>query len=91
MDEQTAISFASRYAGDEFRSFDEYVSASLEDFLNLHNGLFVVNVSNADSMELDLEPPSTLMNEVYAPEGSTYLLPICYTFGTINFLITLFD
>lgn len=91
MDEQTAISFASRYAGDEFKSFDEYVSASLEDFLNLHNGLFVVNVSNADSMELDLEPPSTLMNEVYAPEGSTYLLPICYTFGTINFLITLFD
>ena len=91
MDESTAISFASRYAGDTFTEFDEYVVASLEDFLNLHNGLYVVNISNTDSIELDLYPPISLANEIYSPEGSTYLLPISYTFGTINFVFTLMD
>ena len=44
-DRDTAIAFASRYANEEFTEFDEYVIAALEDFLNLHNGLFIVNVS----------------------------------------------
>jgi len=91
MDEKTALAFASRYAREEFTEFDEYVAASLEDFLNLHNGLFVVNVSNTDAIELTLAAPASLYNEVYAPEGSTYLLPISYTFGTINFLITIYE
>ena len=89
MSEEVAIEFASRYAGESFTQFDEYVSASLEDFLNLHNGLFIVNVSNSTDMELKLEPPVELGNEIYAPEGSTYLLPLSYTFGTVNILVTL--
>ena len=36
MPETTCISFASRYVNEEFTEFDEYVQASLEDFLNLH-------------------------------------------------------
>ena len=40
MPETTCISFASRYVNEEFTEFDEYVQASLEDFLNLHNGLY---------------------------------------------------
>ncbi|MEG7531447.1 MAG: ABC transporter substrate-binding protein, partial [Hungatella sp.] len=32
---QTAISFACRYVDDEFTQFDEYVHASMEDFLNI--------------------------------------------------------
>lgn len=35
MPETTCISFASRYVNEEFTEFDEYVQASLEDFLNL--------------------------------------------------------
>ena len=46
MPETTCISFASRYVNEEFTEFDEYVQASLEDFLNLHNGLYNVNISN---------------------------------------------
>ncbi|MCR4830293.1 MAG: chemotaxis protein CheX, partial [Pseudobutyrivibrio sp.] len=46
-DRDTAMAFASRYAKEEFSEFDEYVIAALEDFLNLHNGLFIVNVSNS--------------------------------------------
>lgn len=89
MNETTAIAFASRYAGEDFEEIDEFVIASLEDFLNLHNGLFVVNLSNTNSVELNLEPPETIQNDLYAPDGLTYLLPIHYSFGTINFIITI--
>lgn len=90
MTEGSAIAFASRYAGEDFDEYDEYVAASLEDFINLHNGLYVVNVSNTHSLELVLAPPASLVNDLYSPEGTTYLLPIHYTFGTINFIISIF-
>lgn len=44
MEEDVAIAFASRYAKTTFTEFDEYVQASIEDFINLHNGLFMVNM-----------------------------------------------
>lgn len=91
MDEETAIKFASRYAGESFKSFDEFVAASMEDFLNLHNGLYVVNISNTHSLELSLDPPYSLSNEMYESGGVTYLLPIQFTFGTINFLISIIE
>ena len=40
MDLDTAIAFATRYVHEQFHSYDEYVQASLEDFVNLQNGLF---------------------------------------------------
>lgn len=59
MSKSVAIAFASRYAKEEFHEFDEYVKASIEDFLNLHNGLFNVNMSNEFSLELNLCPPGS--------------------------------
>ena len=62
LEEETAITFASRYVRENFHEYDEYVQASIEDFLNLHNGLFNVNISNEKSIELELEPPVSLEN-----------------------------
>ena len=42
---------------DEFQEYDEYVQSSLEDFLNLQNGLFIVNISNDSNTELTLGVP----------------------------------
>ena len=56
-EEDTAIAFASRYVHEQFHSYDEYVQASLEDFVNLQNGLFIVNVSNTSNTELTLGAP----------------------------------
>lgn len=85
--ESTCIEFASRYVGDTFTAFDEYVQSSLEDFLNLHNGLFNVNISNEYSIELILDPPVIEENEALLTfESETYLLPIVYPFGTIHFM-----
>ena len=89
MDEATAISFASRYAKMEFSELDEYVKASIDDFLNLHNGLFLVNMSNAFSMELSLTPPvSEEGNTISLPDGS-FIIPVIYPFGTVHIIVSL--
>ena len=89
MDEATAIEFASRYVGEPFAAFDEYVQASLEDFLNLHNGLFIVNLSNEFSMELELSAPERIEDPLIVFENTTYYFPILYSFGTVNFIFEL--
>lgn len=87
MDEATAISFAERYSGEPYSEVDEYVVASIEDMLNLHNGLFIVNASNDNTNELSIgvieHHPNTIINF----EGATYLFPICYPFGIIYFIM----
>ena len=88
MDTNTAISFASRYVGEAFDDFDEYVKASLEDFLNLHNGLFNVNLSNEFSIEFSLDPPEVHHYDVLTLSKTAYLFPVIYPFGTINFLFS---
>ncbi len=88
MDEETAIAFATRYVDDEFDEFDEYVKASLDDFLNLHNGLFNVNLSNDDSVELGLEPPEVVEDALLVFPDDAIWIPIIFPFGTINFIMS---
>lgn len=85
LDEESAIAFASRYVQEDFQNYDEYVQASIEDFLNLHNGLFNVNISNEKSIELELEPPVSLENTYISSSSEMILMPIIYPFGTLNF------
>lgn len=89
MDTEAAIAFASRYAGDSFMEYDDYVQAAIEDFLNLHNGLFNVNMSNESSIELLLNPPVSMENTCISNASDMFLFPIIYPFGTLNFLIQL--
>lgn len=86
MTQDVAVEFASRYVDDEFSEFDEYVQSSLEDFLNLHNGLFLVNMSNDFSLELQLGPPVAETAELLIFDNESYLLPIVFPFGTIHFI-----
>ena len=87
MSEETAIEFASRYVEDQFEEYDEYVQASLEDFLNLQNGLFIVNVSNDSSTELTIAAPAHVNEPIISFERTTYHIPILYTFGMVHFLM----
>lgn len=91
MEPQTAIQFACRYVDENFSEFDEYVLASMEDFLNLHNGLYAVNMSNESSIELHLQPPMVHEHTNLSAENPCYLLPIIYPFGTINFILSFSD
>lgn len=87
MEESTAVEFASRYVGDQFDEYDEYVQASLEDFLNLHNGLFIVNVSNETSIELSITAPQTEVDLIKEFDTITFDFPVLYSFGTVHFLL----
>lgn len=87
-DEKTLINFACRYSGEELTEMDEYVDASACDFMNLHNGLFTVNVSNEHEMELKLTPPSTTKGVHAEDLNNIIILPIQYPFGIVKFLIT---
>lgn len=89
MDEATLIAFASRYVGENFTVNDEYVKSSMEDFINLHNGLFAVNISNSDSKELTLQPPLTENDVLFVPEAPIFYIPIQFTFGTVNFMFVI--
>lgn len=86
-DNGTLLSFASRYAHEDFPEIDEYVEASVEDFLNLHNGLFITTMSNEYKLELALEPPVTTDNLTPKENVIYYEIPVTFSFGTVNFII----
>ncbi len=88
MEPEAAVSFASRYAKMDFNKFDEYVKASIEDFINLHNGLFSVNMSNNYSKEADLDPPTHSDDNTLILTDDAFIVPIIYPFGTIYFIVS---
>ena len=87
MSEETSIAFAERYANDSFGEYNEYVSAALEDFINLHNGLFIVNSSNDNSTELALGTLAPHDDSIIYFEHPTFLFPIYYPFGIVYFIM----
>ncbi|MBP1548166.1 MAG: chemotaxis protein CheX [Oscillospiraceae bacterium] len=82
------LGFASRYAGEELTELDEMAHASTGEFLNLHNGLFTVNVSNEMNTELKLEPQE-IMETGCSMQGEVYGIPLVFPFGLVRFLLVL--
>lgn len=87
MDEATALTFAERYSGEPYKEVDEYVLASIEDLLNLQNGLFIVNASNESSREFTISVIKQHPDMILNFEPTTFLFPICYPFGIIYFIM----
>ena len=87
MDEATALAFAERYSGDSYTEIDEYVMASIEDILNLQNGLFIVNASNESLDNFSIDVIKHHPNTITKFEPTTFLFPICYPFGIIYFIM----
>lgn len=80
--------FANRYASESLGEDPAYIEAALCDFLNLHNGLFTVNLSKEHNMEAELSAPEVCDADI---EKLTYryILPIEFTFGTIYFCFSM--
>lgn len=87
-DRETAIAFASRYAKEDFSEFNEYVVAALEDFLNLHNGLYIVNVSNQQSKNIELAPPEITEEGVLMGDNKCVDFPVAYPFGIVHLIVS---
>ena len=86
--EEAFIEFSSRFAGEKFIDIDEYSQASVAEFLNLHNGLFTVNISNEQQAELELAPQTVQNNKIIKTSSEMFCMPICFPFGTINILLS---
>lgn len=87
--DQELIQFACRYSGENITELDEYVEASGQDFINLNNGLFTVNASNDQQIELTLTPPTPLTVLKQEDIPKSLIIPFQFPFGIIRFAITL--
>ena len=87
MDEATALAFAERYSGEAYYEVDDYVIAAIDDLLNLQNGLFIVNASNESLKDFGIGVIKHHLNTITEFETTTFLFPICYSFGIIYFIM----
>ena len=87
MDKATVLAFAERYTGDPYSEIDEYVMASIEDLLNMQNGLFIVNASNESMHDFSIDIIKHHPNTIANFEPTTFLFPICYPFGIVYFIM----
>lgn len=60
-DDTVFIDIAKKYSQEEIVEANDLAQASVGEFLNLHNGIFLVNMSNQD-IELEMEPQEVSAN-----------------------------
>jgi hypothetical protein len=82
-EENSFIKFASKYAEEELSSVDEMVEASVGEFLNLHNGIFAVNMSN-EGLDLEMTPQEVYSNIMVQ---NVCKVSVDLSFGKISVLI----
>ncbi|QSX05747.1 hypothetical protein JYG23_13945 [Sedimentibacter sp. zth1] len=85
--EEALIKFASRFSEEEYAENNEYVMASVGEFLNLNNGIFSVNMSNTNNIELELTPQDIQSNIELKNLKNAICIPVRFTFGIINFIM----
>lgn len=83
------VDFSKLYSGFEIDEFNYLAKEAIVDFLNLVNGLFIVYLSKNNLYELSLDVPK--QNGNYSIDNNKYksitIIPISFSFGTINFLL----
>lgn len=81
--------FAEAYSSFGIAEYDEVCKEVLLDFLNLHNGLFVVDLSEGQICELSLSVPKSNGQKVISSpiQGKVTVIPVNFSYGTVNFLL----
>lgn len=85
--EEMFLKLASIYAEEQLTTLDELAKASVAEFLNLHNGIFLVNMSN-NGTELNMKPQTVEKNVVIEHDSSCYLILIHLSNGCFEMLIS---
>ncbi|MCR4907480.1 MAG: hypothetical protein K5985_01530 [Lachnospiraceae bacterium] len=81
--------FAAKYSKFELDHYDSIVNELAADFMNLHNGLFLVNLSDTEDVESTLEPPVLEPpEEPFTLHSKIWVLPVDFSFGTVNFVLS---
>lgn len=87
-DKAEYIELAQRFAKEEFNEVDDFVNATVGEFLNVVNGLFVVNTSNENGVELSLTPQELISTGKVTFPAPAFCMPIAFSFGEIDFIIS---
>ncbi|MBQ8108351.1 MAG: chemotaxis protein CheX [Ruminococcus sp.] len=80
--------FAKRFAGDQFGDVTEFLNETVGEFLNVINGLFAVNESNEQGIEITMTPQEALSNEKITFEKPAYCIPVVFGFGEVDFIVS---
>ncbi len=85
--DQPFAEFASRFACEKIDEVDDLAKDSVSEFLNLSNGLYTVNRSDA-GIELKMLPQKVEETSSLANIEEGYSFELAYGFGTVRFLIS---
>lgn len=80
------IALAGRFAQEEFTEADELAKDSVGEFLNLHNGIFLVNMSN-NGIELEMKPQTVAKDTVVSVSGKAYCISCHMTWGKFDVIL----
>jgi len=86
-DEDMILNMASKFAGEQFTELDEMTKASITEFLNVNNGIFLVNMSN-QNIELQMNPLEIFQNVSIERNNGTYIIPIYLAQGKVYLIIS---
>lgn len=84
MSDEVLVKMAAKYSGMKIDSRSALAVASVEEFLNVNNGLYAVNMSNI-GLELDLQPPMVETDLVI--DGKVFLVTCSLELGMIYIVI----
>lgn len=83
------LEFAKRFAGESFTEVDDFVNETVGEFLNIQNGLFAVNESNENGLELTMTPQTRSSDGKIVFEKAAFSIPVAFSFGEIVFIISI--
>ncbi len=83
------VRFAEHYSHLGIKTFDVLAREAILDFLNLHNGLFVVMLSKNNICELSLDAPrqSGHFSLDLAQYKTITVIPVIFGYGTVKFFL----
>ncbi|SDE86559.1 hypothetical protein [Sporomusa acidovorans] len=84
LSDSVLIDVASRFSQEKLTQVDELVKDSVSEFLNLHNGIFLINLSDK-GVEFDLQPQTIAPN---TGRHTGYRIPIDLSCGRIELLLS---
>lgn len=85
-DADAFIKLAAKFSGEDITEPDELAQASVGEFLNLHNGIFLVNMSN-NGVELELRPQEILSGFNLRRTGDLYVISCNLSWGKFDVIL----
>lgn len=85
LEDAAFLELARRFSEEELQTIDSLAQDSVSEFLNVHNGIFLLNMSNR-GINLDLEVPK-ITSKVSCKPGEGWYIPIELSFGTIGLIV----